>query len=350
MTDDGEVTRTPALERNFSPWRQWMARLSATVAEDPFPGGSEQEYASWVQRRRELLTGLLGRMPGRVPLNLEILERVERDGYVQEKVVYDTEDTMSVPAYLLTPSGRRRPGPAMLAIHGHGPGKSQVCGLTSTDAPNGDYALQLVRQGYVVLAPDLRCFGERLDEMPATHYACDTNLVHAVMAGWNPLTQNLWDMARSLDVLEQHRLVDPARLGVAGLSYGGTVSLFLAACDERVRAAVISGYLSSWQASHAVPLNMCGSQVLFDSLGRLEHLDVAALVAPRPMLIESGTEDPIFPHGTASETVARLRLLYDYHGAGDCLDHDVFNGDHQWHGEIAYPFLARHLGLDEPEL
>ena len=49
--------------------------------------------------------------------------------------------------------------------------------------PNADYALQLVRRGYVVLAPDLRCFGERLDWNPEDHYACDTNLVHAAMAG-----------------------------------------------------------------------------------------------------------------------------------------------------------------------
>ncbi len=333
-------------ERNFSPWRQWMTRLQATVTEDPFPAGKPEEYDSWLERRRELLHELLGRIPERVPLNLEISERVECDGYRREKVVFDTEDSMSVPAYLLTPDGRNRPGPAILAIHGHGPGKSQACGLTHTSAPNSDYALQFVRRGYVVLAPDLRCFGERLDEMPPSHYACDTNLVHAVMAGWNPLTQNLWDMARSLDVLEQHPLVESNKLGVVGLSYGGTVSLFLAAYDQRVAAAVISGYLSSWQSSHAVPLNMCGSQVLFDSLGTLEHLDVAALVAPRPMLVESGAEDPIFPRGAAVETVAQLRLLYDHFGTESCLEHDIFSGGHQWHGERAYPFLAHHLGLE----
>ena len=152
-----------------------------------------------------------------------------------------------------------------------------------------------MRRGYVVLAPDLRCFGERLDAGPADHYACDTNLVHAVMAGSVPLTQNLWDMARALDLLGQHPLVDAARLGAVGLSYGGTLALFLAAYDDRVAAAVVSGYLSSWAASHAIPLNMCGSQVLPGVLGRLEHLDIAALVAPRPMLIESGIDDPIFP-------------------------------------------------------
>ena len=53
----------------------------------------------------------------------------------------------------------------------------------------------------MVLAPDLRCFGERADWNPPDHYGCDTNLVHAVMAGWSPLTQNLWDMVRALDAL-----------------------------------------------------------------------------------------------------------------------------------------------------
>ena len=161
--------------------------------------------------------------------------------------------------------------------------------------PNADYALQLVRRGYVVLAPDLRCFGERLDWNPEDHYACDTNLVHAAMAGWNPLAQNIWDLRRSLDVLEQHPLVDPARLGMVGISYGGTVTLFTAAVDTRVAASVVSGYFSSWAESHKMPWNMCGSQILFGMLGRLEHEDLGALVAPRPMLVESGTEDDLFP-------------------------------------------------------
>ena len=154
-------------------------------------------------------TLLLGPMPRRVPLRLETVESVACDGYRRDKVVFDTEETMSVPAYLLVPDGRVAPGPAVLAAHGHGPGKSEACGLERTGTPNADYAHQLARRGYVVLAPDLRCFGERLDWNPEDHYACDTNLVHAVMAGVNPLAQNLWDLARAIDVLEDHPLVDP---------------------------------------------------------------------------------------------------------------------------------------------
>jgi dienelactone hydrolase len=329
--------------RNFSPWRQWMALLDGTDHEDPFPSGEPELIGGWRARRRRRFLELLGALPAPVPLRPETLEVTECEGYRRERVVFDSEASMSVPAFLLVPDDRTTPGPAVLAIHGHGPGKSQVCGLAGTAAGNADYALQLVRRGYVVLAPDLRCFGERLDDLPADHYACDSNLVHAVMAGRSPLAQNVWDMARALDYLQGHDLVDASHIAAVGLSYGGTTSLFLAAYDERVAAVVVSGYLSSWDASHRVPLNMCGSQILPGMLGRLEHLDVAALVAPRPLLVETGTQDPLFPVEAARATVAELRLVYGFLGAAGCLHHDVFAGGHQWHGELAYPFLERFL-------
>jgi dienelactone hydrolase len=316
----------------------------ATVPDDPPPVDDPVAFASWRPRCEGRLRQLLGPEPARVPLDLEVTESVACDGYRRDRVVYDTEDLMAVPAYLLVPDGRTEPGPAVLACHGHGPGKSLVCGLAETPAPNGDYAVQLVRRGYVVLAPDLRCFGERQDWNPEDHYACDTNLVHAVMAGWSPLTQNLWDLARSLDVLEAHPLVDPTRIGAVGLSLGGTMTLFLAATDSRVAAAVVSGFLSSWGEAHKVPWNMCGSQVLPGMLGRIEHVDLGALVAPRPLLVETGTEDLIYPLAAASASMDALAILYDGMGVPRALRHDVFEGDHQWHGVGAFEFLERWIG------
>jgi dienelactone hydrolase len=312
----------------------------ATDRDDPFDPADLGGFEAWRERCRARLAKLLGPEPERVPLEFEVLESTPCDGYRRDSVVYDTEDVMSVPAFLLVPEDRREPGPAVLAVHGHGPGKSLVCGLEQTPAPNGDYAVQLVRQGFIVLAPDLRCFGERLDWNPEDHYACDTNLVHAVMAGVSPITQSLWDLARSLDVLEQQELVDPARIGVAGLSLGGTMSLFLAATDDRVSAAVVSGYFASWGEAHKVPWNMCGSQVMPGMLGQIEHVDLGALVAPRPLLVETGTEDMIFPLAAATESMDALRTLYRSMDAEERLVHDVFEGDHQWHGELALPFLS----------
>ena len=202
-----------------------------------------------------------------MPLALEVTESVECEHYRRDRIVYDTETAMSVPAYLLVPHEREGapPGPAVLAIHGHGEGKSMVCDIDDGDADkraeitgyNGAYGHELARRGFVVLAPDLRCFGERQDprwDPSSRRYDCDWNLVCAVMTGTNPLAQNLWDLQRSLDVLCGHPLVDPDRVGVCGLSYGGTMTLFTAAVDERVRAAVVSGYLSSWAAAHRMPV------------------------------------------------------------------------------------------------
>jgi dienelactone hydrolase len=331
-----------------------MVKLGRTEVADPFPEGDAAAGIAWRQRCRARLTELLGPMPEPVPLRTETLESTDTETYRRDRIVFDTEETMSVPAFLLVPHTRAAraspvaPGPAVLAVHGHGPGKSEACGLERTGTPNADYAHQLAMRGYVVLAPDLRCFGERLDWNPPDHYACDTNLVHAVMAGINPLAQNMWDMARALDVLSAHPLVDPARIGMAGLSYGGTMTLFVSAWDERVAAAVVSGYFSSWAESHKMPWNMCGSQVLPGMLGRLEHVDLGALVAPRPLLIETGTEDDLFPAPVARAEFAKLSQVYDALDAPDRLEHDVFAGGHEWHGVKAYPFFERWIGPGEP--
>lgn len=314
------------------------------MPDDPCPVDAlDSQFAAWRERMRVRLDALLGPRPEPVDLALETTEEIDCGTYTRRRVVFDTEATMSVPAFLLVPKDRTAPGPAVLAVHGHGAGKALVCGI-DRGGPGDDYAHALASLGYVVLAPDLRGFGERADWMPPDKYHCDWDLVCGTMAGVVPLERNLWDLQRSLDVLAANPLVDATRIAAAGLSYGGTCALFLAAIDARVRAVVISGYLSSWRAAHTIPWNMCGSQVMHGQLGAIEHLDVAALIAPRPVLVESGTEDVIFPVAAARATVAALRRVYGSIGApDDAVVHDVFAGDHQWHGVEVPAFLERTL-------
>ena len=340
--DGARVSR----RRNFSNWAYWRLRHEAAVDTDPCPlDDLAGQLEPWRARVRGRLITMLGPAPEPVPLDLEITETVDCGSYRRERVVFDTEATMSVPAYLLVPHERTEPGPAILAIHGHGPGKARICGSLDEEHDEGmPYAHVLATEGYVVLAPDLRGFGERADWMPDEKYHCDWDLVCATMDGVVPHQRNLWDLQRALDVLAAHPLVDPARLGAGGLSYGATCTLFLAAIDERVRAAIVACYLSSWRSAHRIPWNMCGSQILPGQIGAIEHLDLASLIAPRALLAENGVEDLIFPVDTARETVASLRRVYAQLGApDDALVHDVFDGGHMWHGVETSDFLRRFL-------
>ncbi len=343
--EEEEWVLPPSRARNFSPWAQSMIELDALGPEEQVPTYAAS-VPGWRSRFRGRLIDLLGDFPASVPLNAELTDRVETAGFVSERLVFDSESTMSVPAYLLTPKDRRRPGPAVLALHDHGPGKAEITNLDAkvgTTRP-GAYARELVEAGYVVLAPDLRGFGERADPVPDGKDGCDANLVAAIAAGRHPLTGNLHDLMRCLDVLEEHPLVDPARFGVVGFSLGATMALFLAAFDTRVRAAVVSGAFSSWRAAHHVPFNLCGSEVVFGMIGVIEHVDLGALVTPRALLVESGIADPFVPVDAARAAVEQLESVYRAMRAPKAaLRHHEFDGDHRWDGAVMIDFLEQWL-------
>ena len=310
------------------------------------PTGTSPPSIAWRGRFAARLDGALAPWPrSGAAADVEIDDGVAADGYRRHRLVFDTEDTMSVPAYLLVPDGREAPGSAVLAVHGHGPGKSRICGLEPDDAPGDDYAAELARRGHVVLAPDLRCFGERLDWNPEDHYACDTNLVHQVMAGWSPLTQNLWDCARALDVLVDHPLVDPAR--------HGRRRVLLRRDDQP-----LPGRLRPAGGRRG------GERVLL-VVGRvapdaLEHVRVPGASGDARGRWSTPTSGPWSPPGPCSSRPAgrtcssrwrrpsgrsaRLRRVYAHLGAADRLVHEVSDGEHQWYGRGAYAFLAGHLG------
>jgi dienelactone hydrolase len=343
-------------ERNYSPWRWFLHNLPEDTADLPAvldDGGAAPppaELRARIRRVRRQLTNALGRQPEPVPLNVEVLDSTDCGTYRRDHIVYDSERWMSVPAFLLVPHDRAergRPGPAVLAQHGHGPGKDEVCGVVAQGdegSPANDYAHQLAERGYVVLAPDLRTFGERTDWNPPNIYSCDHAYMYSSILGYQVLALDMWDLARGLDVLCGHPLVDPKRVGMVGLSQGGTCTLFVSAWDRRVRAAVVSGYFNQWEVCAAVGWNMCGSQVL-NGMGRtFAHVDLGALVAPRPLLVETGTQDGIFPVDAARAAMGQLSGVYEALGRGDRLEHDVFEGKHRWNGVRAYPFLERWLG------
>jgi dienelactone hydrolase len=293
-----------------------------------------------------------------VPLDPEVLEAVDCGSYVRQKVVFDTERYCSVVAYVLVPSvaGPESPRPAVLAAHGHGRGKADICGVCddkdqadAVRALNYDYAVQFAEAGYIVIAPDWRGFGERLSPPEWARQGrdpCNVNYMAHGYLGYHLLALQIWDGMRCLDYLQQRPDVRPDRIGVAGLSFGGTMTTYLAALDPRLRVACISGYLSTIK-SDAMTMrglaNFCGSQYMPGLLSIGDIPDVAGLIAPKPLVVEMGEQDMCFVIEDMRRAFDRLRGIYEAAGAGDLLVADQHPGGHQWSGAVALPWFQRWL-------
>ena len=194
----------------------------------------------------------------------------------------------------------------------------------------------------MVVAPDWRAFGERrLGGDFGQRDACNVFFIKGMLMGVNLLALNVWDALRSIEYLQLRPEVDPGRIGCVGLSYGGTMTLYAAALDERIKCAVVSGYLNSFEA-YAVGLgNTCGAQTPYGLLEYGESSDVGCLIAPRPLLIESGIQDDGFPIEASREAAAAVRRAYDVAGVPDRFDVDEFDGGHRWSGRKAYDWLDK---------
>ncbi len=139
--------------------------------------------------------------------------------------------------------------------------------------------------------------------------------------------------------------VDAANVGAMGISGGGMHAFFSAAMDSRIKAAVISGYFCDWRHS-ILAMFHCTCNFVPGLLNLGELSDLAGLIAPRPLLVEHGTRDDIFPIEHVKRTVGKAKRAWELLGDEDALKTDYFEGRHRINGPAAYEFLANHLGMN----
>ena len=351
--------------RTFSQDEYWLARYSSAPRKLAFRAETRAEWLEWRSHLREKLGELAGPRPERVPLNAEVLESVDCGEYTRHRVVYDTEAHTSVPAHLLIPKDRKgERAPALICLHGHGAdGKDNVAGVhrddadraRTIDAANYNYGEQFARHGYITLCPDARGWGERCEGFFVTspedpepplrgrRDPCNVHFLKAQLWGLNLTALNLWDDMRGVDYLQSRAEVDPDRIGVVGLSFGGTRTMYLGAMDERLKAVDISCYLTSFLQYALRQNNFCGSQFLPGILNWAEVADVCALVAPRALLCESGSDDQGFKLEAAREGFETIRRCYEVAGVPERCEHEVFDGGHRFSGGRAFDFFTEWL-------
>ena len=315
-----------------------------------FQGSTADDCRAWQQLFGNKLEDLLGTYRPPVRWDSHVEETVEFADHRRQAVILRAPGVPELPIYLLTPNGSgdgERPG--IVALHGHGPfGHDAVVGIDSTperaeniEVANYDFGRQLVRLGYVVVAPCFTPFGRRLDSPEAYrgNDACAVAFVRMQLLGRNLMTENLRDALWAIEFLTRNGAVDSDRLGCVGLSYGGRMTMLATAVEPRIRVAVISGALNVMQERIGGRYS-CGAQVIPGLLEFGDVPEIAGLIAPRPALWEVGQRDGLMVKEWIPGAWDRIQLVYRALGAEEHLSMDSFDGHHRWNGVMATPLLA----------
>jgi len=300
---------------------------------------------------RETFTELLGGFPERTPLNPRSVGRLRRDGYTVEKVLFESRPHLYVTANLYLPEGRRDPGPAILVPCGHDDeGKA---GTTTQRLAQG-----FVRNGFIVLVYDPIGQGERSQYWDYVAQASRVGLgvgehehagTQSLLVGLNFAAYRIWDGLRAVDYLALRDEVDVTRVGCTGCSGGGTLTTYLFALDERLRAAMPVCYVTSREAWLATGMIADAEQVQDHAIERgIDHADLCIAGAPRALRIGAASRD-FFPIDGTRRTFEELRRIYGLLGAHDRVDLTVADEEHGYSlplRESAYHWF--HLWLGNP--
>lgn len=313
--------------------------------------------------RNDLLK-LLGNFPKRPTPEVRVLAEEELEDHARLLVQYEVEDGERIKAYLLRPKKSDLIKAAgklagILAIHPHAGefayGKSEVVGLRE-DKLTSHYGIELVRRGFVVLAPDLLGFEERRPDareaernysLEGFHYE---RMIYfdQLLSGSTLQAKYLSDLGAALDVLEGLPDVDGSRIAAIGHSLGGQEALWLAMYDDRVRASVCCCGVSTYRSIledryiHNFP---------FYIPNLLQHGDMDAFlkdIAPRGLFICAGVHDPSFPIRGLRAIDRALTAAYADAGATDRYRFLAFEGGHDFPAYVklqAYDWLRQQLSI-----
>ncbi len=294
--------------------------------------------AAWARQRKRIqlqLWRLLGNLPPRPKKPaVKTLKREDRGSYWLEKFQFDNGAGATVPGYLLIPKLRSGSAPGILYCHWHGGqydiGKEELFGTNAAPVPAGP---ELARQGYLVMAIDAYCFGERNGQGPGgpSEKGSAGELSASKYNLW--LGRSLWGMMvrddlLALDYLCSRPEVDAQRIGITGISMGATRSWWAMALDERVNAGVAVCCLTRYQnlIAHG---QLQAHGIYYFVPGMLQYFDteaVVALCAPRPLLCLSGENDVGSPVDGIKVIARKVTQAYRLHGAAKEFESIIYPG------------------------
>ena len=295
---------------------------------------------AWRQRRaflrnQILVAAGLSPMPEKTPLHAEIFGKLEARDYTIEKVLLEPLPGFYLGGNLYRPRNGQATHPGILNPQGHWP-YGRLENESDHSAPS--LGISLARQGYVVFAYDMVGYNDTL-QLPHRYGSPEQRLW-----SFGPLGLQLWDSIRALDFLASLADVDPSRLGITGASGGGTQTFLLTAVDDRIQFAVPVNMVSAIMQGGDLCENAPGLRL------NTSNVEIAALFAPKPMLLISATGD--WTHNVPKQefpAIQRIYALYGKAGQVEVVQIDAPHNFNRQSREAVYRFFAQqNPGLSDP--
>ena len=302
--------------------------LNDTFDPPRFTSADDWKRRAAYLREHILATAGLLPAPEKTPLNAEIAGEVKYADYSVAKVYFESLPGFFVAGNLYRPLGAG-PYPAILSPHGHW-AYGRMENSASASVPGR--SINLARQGFVVFAYDMIGYN---DSRQLTHSfgGRRENLWGLSLAGLQ-----LWNSIRALDFLETLPYVRRDAIGATGASGGGTQTFLLAAVDDRVAAAAPVNMISLHMQGGCLCENLPGLRL------DTTNVEIAATIAPRPLLMVSATGD--WTKHTMEQEFPAVRSLYALLGAEDRVHALRVDAEHNYNKasrEAMYAWMARWL-------
>jgi cephalosporin-C deacetylase-like acetyl esterase len=310
---------------------QFLAGNVERIGRRVFEGASSPAEWEAIRPRlkRELfqMLGLLP-LPERTPLEARLTATVQRDGgVVIETIHFQSRPGLYVTGNLYRPGEAKGKLPAVLYVCGHA-GRGRDGNKTAFQ----DHGMWFARNGYITLLIDTL----QLGEVAGLHHGTyNLGRWWWQAAGYTPAGVECWNGIRAIDYLISRPDVDPARIGVTGISGGGAATFWIAAADDRVACAAPTSGISDLESyvDHRIINGHCDCMFMINTY-RWEWTTIAALVAPRPLLFANSDHDPIFPSDGNARIIDRLRKLYAMLGHPDRIAEHVSPGGHDYRPDL----------------
>ena len=346
--------------RNLSPQQMFIRTALEHQPSCRFTGRTPAAFTAWKKKAKPLVLATLGRFPKRVAPEPELVSEWVEDGLQKQRWLIEVQPHLAASFQINRPAGLdpREKRPAILCWHGHGVfGKDSVMGNASSPervanikAHNYDYGRHMAQAGFITFAIDWIGCGDR-DDSRKPHFLsqnggrdwCNLYYLHATMLGMTSLSINIAHGMAATDFACSLPNVDPKRLGVMGLSGGGTMTMWSLLCDKRFRAGEIICYCDQWAYFGMRDINYCGMQVAPGLFALMDLPDLQGLIAPTPLLLDIGLYDTCFLPETTLPAGRRVEAIYQAAGAADKFEADIFPGGHGWGGNKSIAFFNKHL-------